>query len=190
MVKLELSHQAQHPHSPGIAQDDHFCHARNAGGGLLGRPHRGLFPAVRDGSHTNSKSTCHAARAISTSAKVKKFAAQLLGRLKQDDEDTKARMKTALLKNQARSWCHCSICSCYRSSGRRWRPAAGAPDYLLPSPLAVARRLIRVGQDHLLWPSIAATLKRVGIRFAPVRNPRVCSSGWPWAQTGLKPIKL
>jgi NitT/TauT family transport system permease protein len=41
-----------------------------------------------------------------------------------------------------------------------------APDYLFPSPMAVARRLFELGQDNLLWPSIAVTLKRVGIGFA------------------------
>jgi NitT/TauT family transport system permease protein len=41
-----------------------------------------------------------------------------------------------------------------------------APDYLFPSPLQVARRLYELGQDNLLWPSIAATIKRVGIGFA------------------------
>jgi NitT/TauT family transport system permease protein len=36
----------------------------------------------------------------------------------------------------------------------------------LPSPAAVARRLYELCQDNLLWPSIAATLKRVGVGFA------------------------
>ena len=40
-----------------------------------------------------------------------------------------------------------------------------APDYLFPSPLQVARRMYELGQDHLLWPSIAATLQRVVIGF-------------------------
>src|ERR1035441_7681628 len=41
-----------------------------------------------------------------------------------------------------------------------------APDYLFPSPWEVGRRLFELGQDNLLWPSIVATLKRVGIGFA------------------------
>jgi NitT/TauT family transport system permease protein len=41
-----------------------------------------------------------------------------------------------------------------------------APYYLFPSPLQVAQRLFELGQDHLLWPSIAATLKRVSAGFA------------------------
>jgi NitT/TauT family transport system permease protein len=40
------------------------------------------------------------------------------------------------------------------------------PDYLFPSPLAVARRLFELGQQNLLWPSLAATLKRVAAGFA------------------------
>jgi NitT/TauT family transport system permease protein len=40
-----------------------------------------------------------------------------------------------------------------------------APGYLFPSPLQVAQRLTELGQDHLLWPSIIATLRRVGIGF-------------------------
>lgn len=40
-----------------------------------------------------------------------------------------------------------------------------APDYLFPSPLQVARRMYELNQDHLLWASIVATLKRIGIGF-------------------------
>lgn len=40
------------------------------------------------------------------------------------------------------------------------------PDYLFPSPLQVARRLWELSTDGLLWPSIKATLVRMGIGFA------------------------
>lgn len=40
-----------------------------------------------------------------------------------------------------------------------------APDYLFPSPVQVGKRLLELGQDHMLWPSIVATLKRVGTGF-------------------------
>jgi NitT/TauT family transport system permease protein len=40
------------------------------------------------------------------------------------------------------------------------------PDYLLPSPIQVAERLWSLGTDGLLWPSIKATLLRMGIGFS------------------------
>jgi NitT/TauT family transport system permease protein len=40
-----------------------------------------------------------------------------------------------------------------------------APDYLFPSPVQVGRRLWELQQDHLLWTSLGATLKRVAIGF-------------------------
>ena len=39
------------------------------------------------------------------------------------------------------------------------------PDYLLPSPLQVARRMYELAVDNMLWPSIKATLVRMGIGF-------------------------
>lgn len=39
------------------------------------------------------------------------------------------------------------------------------PDYLFPSPALVAERLWNLGADGLLWPSIEATLTRMGIGF-------------------------
>lgn len=40
-----------------------------------------------------------------------------------------------------------------------------APDYLLPSPLEMARRLIDLAREQMLWPSVVATLQRVAIGF-------------------------
>ena len=39
-------------------------------------------------------------------------------------------------------------------------------DYLFPSPLHVAQRLVELGSDGLLWPSIRATLVRMAIGFS------------------------
>lgn len=39
-------------------------------------------------------------------------------------------------------------------------------DYIFPSPLQVGQRLTELGIDGLLWPSIKATLARMGIGFA------------------------
>src|ERR1700677_4525383 len=41
-----------------------------------------------------------------------------------------------------------------------------APDYLFPSPLQVGERLRELIQDHLLVPSIVATLERMIVGFA------------------------
>ncbi len=40
------------------------------------------------------------------------------------------------------------------------------PDYLFPSPLAVAKRLWELGADGSLWPSIKATLVRMAVGFS------------------------
>jgi NitT/TauT family transport system permease protein len=40
------------------------------------------------------------------------------------------------------------------------------PDYLLPAPLTVARKLWELGADGLLWPSLKATLFRMAVGFA------------------------
>ena len=40
------------------------------------------------------------------------------------------------------------------------------PDYLFPSPLQVGARLLELGQDGLLWPSIKATLVRMAVGFS------------------------
>jgi NitT/TauT family transport system permease protein len=40
-----------------------------------------------------------------------------------------------------------------------------APDYLFPSPIQVAQRLIELGKDNLLLPSILATLMRMIVGF-------------------------
>jgi NitT/TauT family transport system permease protein len=40
------------------------------------------------------------------------------------------------------------------------------PEYLFPPPLEVAKRLWELGTDGMLWPSIKATLVRMGIGFA------------------------
>jgi NitT/TauT family transport system permease protein len=40
------------------------------------------------------------------------------------------------------------------------------PAYLFPSPLQVVQRLWELGADGLLWPSIQATLVRMGIGFS------------------------
>lgn len=40
------------------------------------------------------------------------------------------------------------------------------PNYLFPSPLKVAQRLYELAQEGLLWPSMKATLARMGIGFA------------------------
>jgi NitT/TauT family transport system permease protein len=58
------------------------------------------------------------------------------------------------------------------------------PDYLFPSPLDVARRLCELGSDHLLWPSIAATLARVVIGFVLSASIGLClgiAMGTNWA---------
>ena len=41
-----------------------------------------------------------------------------------------------------------------------------APDYLLPSPFQVARRMVELTRDNLLWPSIQTTLTRMALGFA------------------------
>ncbi len=41
-----------------------------------------------------------------------------------------------------------------------------APDYLFPSPLQVGTRLVELGQNDMLWPSIGATLRRMAAGFA------------------------
>lgn len=41
-----------------------------------------------------------------------------------------------------------------------------APDYLFPSPVQVAQRLWQLWQDHMLLPSIGATLQRMVTGFA------------------------
>ena len=40
------------------------------------------------------------------------------------------------------------------------------PDYIFPSPLQVARRLYQLTTEGLLWPSVQATLVRMGIGFS------------------------
>jgi NitT/TauT family transport system permease protein len=40
------------------------------------------------------------------------------------------------------------------------------PDYLFPSPLQVVKRLRELTMDGLLWPSVKATLVRMGIGFS------------------------
>src|SRR2546422_11740666 len=40
------------------------------------------------------------------------------------------------------------------------------PDYLLPSPLQVGRRLWELGIDGMLWPSLKATLLRMAVGFS------------------------
>ena len=40
------------------------------------------------------------------------------------------------------------------------------PDYLFPPPHLVAKRLWELGVDGMLWPSIKATLQRMGVGFA------------------------
>jgi sulfonate transport system permease protein len=40
------------------------------------------------------------------------------------------------------------------------------PDYLFPAPLHVGKRLWELGADGMLWPSLQATLTRMGIGFA------------------------
>ncbi|HEY3856837.1 MAG TPA: ABC transporter permease [Verrucomicrobiae bacterium] len=41
-----------------------------------------------------------------------------------------------------------------------------ARDYVFPSPWQVAQRMVELGRDHLLLPSLLATLKRMSIGFA------------------------
>jgi NitT/TauT family transport system permease protein len=41
-----------------------------------------------------------------------------------------------------------------------------AQDYLFPSPLQVAHRLIELDQNNMLWPGIRATLSRMAIGYA------------------------
>jgi NitT/TauT family transport system permease protein len=40
------------------------------------------------------------------------------------------------------------------------------PDFLLPSPLQVARRLWELTTDDYLWPSLKATFQRMGVGFS------------------------
>src|SRR5687768_11511387 len=40
------------------------------------------------------------------------------------------------------------------------------PDYIFPSPVQVARRLYQLATEGLLWPSVKATLVRMGIGFS------------------------
>jgi NitT/TauT family transport system permease protein len=50
-----------------------------------------------------------------------------------------------------------------------WQCLASLPqvrDYLFPSPLQVARRMVELARDNLLLPSVIATLRRMGIGFA------------------------
>lgn len=50
-----------------------------------------------------------------------------------------------------------------------WQSVASLPhtrDYLFPSPVQVARRLVELARDNLLLPSIIATLKRMCVGFA------------------------
>jgi NitT/TauT family transport system permease protein len=50
-----------------------------------------------------------------------------------------------------------------------WQMLASLPrsrDYLFPSPLLVARRMVELARDNLLLSSIVATLKRMSIGFA------------------------
>src|SRR6185436_16943421 len=49
-----------------------------------------------------------------------------------------------------------------------WQVAASfklAPDYLLPSPYQVLKRMYELVVDNLLWPSIKTTLARMFIGF-------------------------
>src|SRR5580704_838226 len=50
-----------------------------------------------------------------------------------------------------------------------WQCLASLPrsrDYLFPSPVQVGRRMVELARDHMLWPSLAATLRRMGIGFS------------------------
>lgn len=44
--------------------------------------------------------------------------------------------------------------------------ASIVPDYLFPSPLLVAERLLELTTDNYLWPSVEATFVRMGIGFS------------------------
>lgn len=44
--------------------------------------------------------------------------------------------------------------------------AGWLPEYAWPAPKAVAHRLVEMAQDGVLWPSIRATLARMGVGFA------------------------
>src|SRR5438105_1757897 len=49
-----------------------------------------------------------------------------------------------------------------------WQASASfklAPDYLLPSPAQIFKRLYELAAENLLWPSLKATLGRMGIGF-------------------------
>src|SRR5262245_43767572 len=39
------------------------------------------------------------------------------------------------------------------------------PDYLFPSPLQVAKTLSELAMENYLWPSLKATLQRMGVGF-------------------------
>jgi NitT/TauT family transport system permease protein len=50
-----------------------------------------------------------------------------------------------------------------------WQLLASLPhsrDYLFPTPLQVARRMVELAKDNLLLPSVLATIKRMSIGFA------------------------
>ncbi len=50
-----------------------------------------------------------------------------------------------------------------------WQAVASLPhvrDYVFPSPLQVIGRMIELARDHLLFPSLVATLRRMSIGFA------------------------